>query len=226
MSQNIHAQNDEAQATKIVQLQALGQQIHQCVRCVDAGYIEYARPVIGFRGGAHSRILLIGQAAGKLSVARQLPFGGPGGGILSSWFVRAGFPDGFMRTDIYLTALTRCFPGKSPHGKGDRAPSSNEIQLCRPWLTAELAIIQPELIILSGALAIREFLGKGPLDSYIGAIFSKDGQTYLPWPHPSGVSRWLLSPEHQALLQTSIQILSEWRIIHYPEFHSELQPPE
>ncbi len=203
--------------SKTLQLQALNQQIVQCVRCVESGYITRACPVVGFRGSAHSRIMVIGQAAGKLSVARQMPFGGPGGVLLSSWITRAGFPDGFMRTDIYLTALTRCFPGKSPHGKGDRAPGADEIRLCSPWLAAELAIVRPELIILSGAVAIRQFLGKGPLEQFIGEMFFNDGQTYLPWPHPSGVSRWLQSPEHQALMQKSIQILSDWRVNHFPD---------
>jgi uracil-DNA glycosylase family 4 len=193
------------------QLAELHLQIAHCTRCVDAGYIEQANPIGGARGRVSDRIMLIGQAPGQLSVARAIPFGGPGGVILDQWLTRAGFPPNFLREGVYLTALTRCFPGKHPTGKGDRAPSPSEMTLCRPWLDAEFALIDPALVILVGGLAIRTFLGKGSLDQWIGNIIKQNGRSWLPLPHPSGVSHWLNMPANQTLLTQALTKLSEWR---------------
>jgi uracil-DNA glycosylase len=54
-----------------------------------------------------------------------------------------------------MTAVTKCYPGPSGNGKGDRVPSRAEQSLCRPWLATELRLVNPRLIILVGGLAIK-----------------------------------------------------------------------
>jgi len=193
-------------------LTVLQEQILICHRCVDAGYLLHANPIAGSRGNNTDRVMLIGQAPGRLSVERQLPFGGPGGGILEQWLTRAGFEPGALRRRIYLTALTRCFPGKHPTGKGDRTPSPPEIALCRPWLEAEFALVNPPMVLLVGKLAIETVLQrKGSLESFVGQLIQQNGRLWLPLPHPSGVSRWLNDPSHQELLRQALVLLSDWR---------------
>ena len=192
-------------------LAVLEAQIAQCRCCVDAGYIERANPIAGSRGRASDRIMLIGQAPGRLSVERGIPFGGPGGAMLEHWLTRAGFPPNSLRTSIYLSALTRCFPGKHPTGKGDRAPSPAEIALCQPWRDAEFALVNPTLVLLVGGLAIRTFLGAGPLDAMVGKLIDRNDRLWLPLPHPSGVSRWLNATANQRLLTQALQLLADWR---------------
>ncbi|HKD76100.1 MAG TPA: uracil-DNA glycosylase family protein [Ktedonobacterales bacterium] len=192
-------------------LTALQAQIAQCRRCVAAGHLVVANPVAGTRGRATDRIMLIGQAPGRLSVERGIPFGGPGGKILDQWMTRAGFPPDFLRTGVYLSALTRCFPGKNPKGKGDRAPSPAEMALCRPWLDAEVALVNPNVVLLVGGMAIRTFLGAGSLESFVGKLIAHDGRLWLPLPHPSGVSRWLNAPANQKLVELALALLSDWR---------------
>jgi len=192
-------------------LALLNAEIAPCQRCVVAGHLVHANPIAGARGRATDRIMLIGQAPGRLSVERALPFGGPGGVVLDQWLTRAGFPANFLRTGIYLTALTRCFPGKHPTGKGDRAPSPPEIALCRPWLDAEFAIVNPAIVLLVGSLAIRAFCGGGPLERSVGTLQTRDNRLWLPLPHPSGVSRWLNVPSNQRLLTQALELLSDWR---------------
>jgi uracil-DNA glycosylase len=156
--------------------------------------------------------MIIGQAPGRVSVERGIPFGGPSGVVLDHWLTRAGFAPNFLRTGVYLTALTRCFPGKAPHGKGDRAPSPAEIALCRPWLDAEIALVNPPLALLVGGLAITALLGKGSLEAYVGALHERAGRAWLPLPHPSGVSRWLNAVAHQRQLGEALHILAQWRV--------------
>ena len=147
---------------------------------------------------------------------RSLPFGGPGGVLLDRWLTRAGFPPNYLRTGIYLTALTRCFPGKARSGKGDRAPSPAEMALCRPWLDAEFALINPKVVLLVGQMAIRAFLGPQPLAECVGDRFAQDGRVWLPLPHPSGVSRWLNAPAHQAQVERALGHLAQLREVYEP----------
>ena len=74
--------------------------------------------------------------------------------------------------------------------------------------------MQPKVILLVGAMAIETFLGKVKLEDVIGTSQERDGILLLPLPHPSGVSRWLLDPEHQQLLQQALAILAEWRVLY------------
>jgi uracil-DNA glycosylase len=155
--------------------------------------------------------MVIGQAPGHLSVERGLPFSGPGGRILLSWLVRAGFAPEDFRQRVYISALTRCDPGPNPRGTGDRKPSPAEVALCRPFLIRELELVRPRIILLVGGMAIGAFLGPRRLEDVIGSGFEQAGARLLPLPHPSGVSRWLNAPAHQALLGRALDLLSSWR---------------
>jgi len=155
--------------------------------------------------------MIIGQAPGHLSVARNKPFSGPGGRILQSWLEAAGFPAGYLHDHTYLSSLTRCDPGKNLRGSGDRKPSPPELALCRPYLDAELSIVQPKVVLLVGTMAIEAFFGKGKLEQIIGTYQEHGSVLFLPLPHPSGVSRWLNDSDHKKLHQQALNILAGWR---------------
>ena len=190
-------------------LELLHRRILACRLCEEQGYIAAARPLV--HGRASDRIMVIGQAPGHRSVAKGRSFSGPGGSVLQKWLEQAGFPPGYLHAHVYLSSLTRCDPGRNPRGDGDRRPSPPEVALCRPYLEAELAILQPKVVLLVGAMAIEAFLGKQKLEECIGAFAERNGILLLPLPHPSGVSRWLLDPDHQELLRRALAILSQWR---------------
>lgn len=192
-------------------LAELHRQMNACHLCVEAGYLPRADAVAGYRGRIGNRIVLVGQAPGHLSVERRMPFSGPGGRVLDTWLQRAGFAPGALRTEVYLSALTKCDPGKNPRGSGDRKPSPPELSLCRPFLLRELELVRPEVILLVGGMAIDAFLGPSKLSEIIGASVERNGVRLLPLPHPSGVSRWLNEPDHQALLARALALLAGWR---------------
>jgi uracil-DNA glycosylase family 4 len=191
-------------------LEELQQRIRACRCCQEQGYIQVARPLVS--GRSSDRVMVIGQAPGHRSVAHDRSFSGPGGSILQKWLERAGFPHGYLHNHTYLSSLTRCDPGPNPKGDGDRRPSPAELALCRPYLDAELRLLRPKVVLLVGGMAIEAFCGKTRLEQIIGTFQERDEMFFLPLPHPSGVSRWLLAPAHQALLQRALDILSEWRI--------------
>src|SRR5260370_9140812 len=127
--------------------------------------------------------MLVGQAPGRVAVERGLPFSGPGGRVLQSWLVRAGFAADDFRQQVYLTSLTKCDPGRNPHG-GDRKPSPAELALCRPFLLRELALVRPRIILLVGGMAIEAFLGNGRLEAVVGSGGPRGEGPRVPSPLP------------------------------------------
>jgi uracil-DNA glycosylase len=85
--------------------------------------------------------------------------------------------------------------------------------LCRPYLDEELGLVRPRVLALLGGLAIQVFWGPAKLDEIVGTYREEqDGRLLLPLPHPSGASRWLNPPEHQALLAKALEQLNRWRV--------------
>lgn len=182
-----------------------------CRACQEAGYLAHANPI---RPAvlADARMVLIGQAPGAVTDRKGYHFAGPAGAFLSGWLDRAGFPPHYFREHVYLTSLTRCFPGKSAAGNGDRPPSAPEVALCRRFLEWELGALNPRVVLLVGKMAIDAFVGKRPLVETVGQVFVVDGRTCVPLPHASGVSRWLNAPAHRALLEQALRELSRLRV--------------
>jgi len=198
--------------------------IRRCTRCVAAGHIPAAHPIL--RGNATARIMVIGQAPGIAAAERPVPYSGATGRTLRAWLTRAGFPDdAFHDPDrFYLTSLTKCFPGKARTGAGDRAPSRREIALCASHLETELRLVRPELILALGRLSIEALLPSSrglPLAALVGiprpaepAWLAESGTLVLPLPHPSGVSRWLNHPKHRARVEAGMAWLAIERERH------------
>ncbi len=181
-------------------MQRLHARIRACTRCADAGYIPAAYPVVA--GRLRDRIALIGQAPGIVELTTGMPFTGRSGLILRRWLAEAGLADDELP---YRTAMTKCFPGKAKSGAGDRKPSPGELALCAPWLDEELQLLRPHVLLLIGQLAIERFWGRAPLEEVIGRTRrERDGRVLIPFPHPSGASRWLNDPGHARLLQRAI----------------------
>lgn len=197
-------------------LAVLHKEIAACDRCVRAGFIPEAHPI--FRGEIGDRLMVVGQAPGALAHERTRPYAGATGKTLKRWLARAGFPEDALDTRIYRTSLTKCFPGASASGKGDRAPSAAEIALCRDHLDREIALVQPIVILALGRLAITALVGPGPLTDLVGTVRQAERAghafTALPLPHPSGVSHWLNDPANRARLDLALEHLSQLRERH------------
>lgn len=139
-------------------------------------------------------------------------FSGPAGRRLFQWFAAVGWEEDEFRATHYITAMTKCYPGKpltpatslKPQSHGDRVPSAAERNLCAPFLEHELEIVQPELILPIGRVAINRFLGEGKPVNLIGNVFERDGRLVLPFPHPSGANVWLNRPESKRLIEAAL----------------------
>lgn len=191
------------------------ERISACRACQLAGFLDEARPITAL--AREARVMVIGQAPGPVTHREGIHFAGPAGKTLARWFEDAGFPPGEFHkwpylSSAWLTSLTRCFPGPSTTGNGDRAPSPREVALCRPFLDEEIVFVDPDAIVLVGAMAIRAFLGNVTLDDVVGQRFERDGRAIIPFPHSSGVSRWGNRPENKAKIERAVGLLrEEWK---------------
>ena len=123
-------------ADRTRQLALLHRRIRACTKCVAAGHLPAAFPIVA--GNASDRVMIVGQAPGAVEITTGLPFSGRAGAQLRRWLARASIDEAHLP---YRTSITKCFPGKAPSGAGDRRPSPPEIALCAPWLEAELALV-------------------------------------------------------------------------------------
>src|SRR5438477_2928951 len=196
-------------------LLALNAELRACRRCHAAGYLDERESVPIARDPEPDaplpRILLVGQSPGLRATNENRPFAGIAGEKLRDWFELGGIPREDFWRKIHFSAVTKCYPGRLPGARGDRVPTPEEQALCRPWLDAQLEILQPDVILLVGLLAIQTFLGRVPsLSAVVGTAVVKEGVCYLPLPHPSGVSRWLNEPENVAAVERAMEILQRW----------------
>ena len=155
--------------------------------------------------------MLIGQAPGLSDLRGHRMYLGPAARKLVGWLIEAGFSEADIGTTVYMTALTKCFPGRLPGKSTDRAPSPKERANCRPWLDAQWALVQPRVVLLFGKLSIDTFLPKMSLEQSIGQTFDINGIHFIPLPHSSGASTWLNDPGHRALLAEAIERIREAR---------------
>lgn len=179
-----------------------------CRRC---GYADPS--VVPILSEARSpRVMLVGQAPGKAELGNHRPFAGRAGRTLFRWLERAGVDEATFRERVYIAAITRCYPGPSPSGRGDRVPSPREREMCSEWLEAELRLIRPALLIPVGRLAIDRFLGNRPLDQLVGRLHvvrHAGGESRaIPLPHPSGASSWVNLAPNRALLDRALGLLA------------------
>ena len=140
-------------------LEALHAEIGACRACELAGYLTHALPVAGRQGPPGARVMVIGQAPGRITVERGLMFGGPSGAALERWLQRAGFAPGALRREVYLSALTRCDPGRSPKGKGTASPRQPKWRFAVPGWSANWRSCARALSCWWVAWPLRRFSG-------------------------------------------------------------------
>jgi uracil-DNA glycosylase len=152
----------------------------------------------------------MGQAPGITEKEAGRPFNAGSGSRLFQWLSAANIDEDWFRTTQTMTSVTKCYPGRANSGNGDRVPSRAEQKLCRPYLDQEIALINPELIIPVGRLAISIFYSqKLPLNQIVGTQTQLDGRWIVPLPHPSGASRWHQTEANRTLVRQAVELIRE-----------------
>ena len=110
-------------------------------------------------GDASARLMFVGEEPGDQEDRQGKPFVGPAGRLLHRAMEEAGLAD----EPSYVTNAVKHFKFEQAPGTGKRRihkpPSLREMTACRPWLAAELRLVEPEVIVALGATAGRALLG-------------------------------------------------------------------
>ena len=108
-------------------------------------------------GGPRAKIMFVGEQPGDQEDLEGKPFIGPAGKLLDKILAEVGID----RKKVYVTNAVKHFKWE-PRGKRriHKKPNAAEIVACRPWLDAEIATLQPEVIVLLGATAAQALLGR------------------------------------------------------------------
>ena len=164
-------------------------------------------------GDGTERAMLIGQAPGWREIETGLPFAWDAGKRLSGWLAAAGISIEEFRERWYVTSIGKCYPGRAEGASVDRPPSRSEIARWTPFLSEEMRLVEPELILLVGGMAHRFAFGNDvKLDELVGRELTWEaapGASVLCLPHPSGASTWLNDPEHVELWRRGIGLLRD-----------------
>jgi uracil-DNA glycosylase len=166
-------------------LPALREAVQGCRGC---SLYERATQAVFGEGRARARVMMVGEQPGDEEDVAGQPFVGPAGRLLDQMMEAAGLP----RDQVYLTNAVKHFKWK-PRGKRrmHQKPSASEVSACKPWLEAELAALEPEVLIVLGATAAQSLLGRAfRVTQARGALFeSRWAPHTLATVHPSSLLR-------------------------------------
>ncbi len=160
---------------------------------------EPATQMVFSKGPPTARVVLVGEQPGDQEDRQGLPFVGPAGRLLD----RALAEVGINPADTYITNAVKHFRfEQSPAGprRLHKTPDAVHITACKPWLMAELAVLDPDVIVILGATAGRALLGPGfrvttqrglllPMPGRDDEDSARKGGFLLPTVHPSAVLR-------------------------------------
>jgi uracil-DNA glycosylase len=155
-------------------------------------YRDASQTVFG-EGPADARVVLVGEQPGDQEDCRGHPFVGPAGRLLDRALDEAGVD----RRACYVTNAVKHFRFTTVPGKPrlHKKPDVRHIRACRPWLTAELAVIDPAVVVALGAVAVRAVLGtRYKVSADRGRLLEPDGDEdrralAVITTHPSAVLR-------------------------------------
>ena len=165
-------------------LQRLADEAASCQAC--ELYRNATQTVFG-RGAENARLFLVGEQPGDQEDKAGEPFVGPAGRILDKALAEAGL----NRDDVYVTNAVKHFKW-TPRGKRriHQRPSAREVGACHQWLEAELAAVDPDVVIALGATAGQALFGsKFRVGAARGQVLDLDGRQVIATIHPSAVLR-------------------------------------
>lgn len=155
----------------------------ECNKCVLS---EDRNNVVFNSGNTNANILVIGEGPGQQEDEMGLPFVGRSGQLLTKIFESVGI----NRDDIYIANTVKCRPPEN------RTPLPKEIDACQDYLIRQVQIVQPKIILLLGAAALKSTLGdKHAITKVRGQWFTQpvnymDDELYImPMFHPAYLLR-------------------------------------
>jgi uracil-DNA glycosylase family 4 len=158
-------------------------------------------------------VIVVGEGPGREEDLTGRPFVGRAGGLLDALLASVGLG----REDVYVTNVVKDRATTGGDRPRDRPPTPQEIAACASWLTAQVALLRPRIVVTLGRYALEAFLPGAQIKDVHGRSQRRGGMTILPLYHPSYA---LHNPNVRPLLFRDIQALAA--LLHPP---AEVPPP-
>ncbi|MEM4247274.1 MAG: uracil-DNA glycosylase [Candidatus Woesearchaeota archaeon] len=125
-----------------ITLQTIAQQVSKCRLCP---LYKKANKGVPGEGPANARIFMVGQAPGREEDKTGKPFVGRAGKFLTEQLKSIGI----SRKNVFITSVVKHFP------PANRMPTKAEVAACLPYLLEQIEIVNPEIVVLMGKLAMK-----------------------------------------------------------------------
>ena len=151
--------------------------IGNCTRCP---LWEGRTKIVHSTGNREADLMFVGEAPGADEDAQGEPFVGRSGQLLTKIIESIGM----KREDVFIGNINRCRP------PGNRAPTLPEAHTCRPFLTREIAVVRPKVIVVMGNTAMKNLLDtKEGITKLRGEFQDYYGVKVMPTFHPAYLLR-------------------------------------
>ena len=159
----------------------MAQMAVHCNRCQRCGLgANRTQAVIG-RGNPHAPIMLVGEGPGQTEDETGLPFVGKSGQLLEKILAAVNLT---TEQDVFICNVVKCRPPEN------RAPNTQEAEACKGYLLEQIRLVNPKIILLTGATALKGLLGiKQGITKVRGQWIEQDDRLYLPIFHPAYLLR-------------------------------------
>lgn len=175
------------------QLQEIDEQVRACRKCNEL--VCYRRQTVFGEGNVRPRVCFYGEAPGADEDAQGRPFVGAAGKLLTD-IIRAMQ---LTREEVYILNSLKCRPPQN------RMPLPEEVENCRPFALTQLELLQPEFIILLGAVAVRSVLQSNETVGRLrGRFHHFQGARVLVTYHPAYLLR---NAEAKKLVWADVQMV-------------------
>ena len=179
------------------------------------GLCQSRTQVVFGEGPLNAELFIVGEAPGFNEDKEGKPFRGASGMLLERLLSSVGLE----RASVYMTTVNKCRPPGSP----PRSPKPSEVSSCRPYLVAQLAAVDPKVVVAMGDLASRVLTGRKEAVARIrGRAIPLDGRYVFPSLSPSHA---LYTPAERALLISDFSRLPELLEADRPSTYETLNVP-
>lgn len=153
----------------------------ECLNCKNCGLCETRTNVVFGTGNPCADVLFIGEGPGENEDLRGEPFVGRGGMLLDKML---SVVDLYRENNIYIANMVKCRPPKN------RDPEETEVAACRPWLSKQIELINPKIIVCLGRVAAIRFIDPNfKVTKEHGQFIEKDGRLVMGTFHPAAILR-------------------------------------
>jgi uracil-DNA glycosylase family protein len=179
---------DETAAPLVPQRPSLPKLREAAAGCTACPLHETGTQTVFGEGTSNAEVVFVGEQPGDQEDLQGRPFVGPAGKLLDKALEDAGID----RSQVYVTNVVKHFKWQA-RGKRriHQKPNWSEIAACRPWLEAELEVIEPRVLVCLGATAAQALLGRDfRVSKQRGEVVDSDlAENVLATVHPSSILR-------------------------------------